>query len=235
LTSQRLQTGRNERLGKLASAGNNLARDALDRRKRGFESRWRRTARTDRQQHLTRVDQSFDEAGRRLRFVLQAEKALCQREERCGKVAAVDCREIAGMERRQSRRVVPVEEMTLVPLQTFERRQHPVEALAQVPGRDVAEVVRSQRRQQAQGDIGGRGPPCELRSAVAFLEVVRRQPCVSLRYERFEVAPGLAGGAPKQRAIVIAEGTFARAPWQTQPVRDGGGGEPQEEKRRGGW
>ena len=53
---------------------------------------------------------------------------LSQREERRGQIAAVDGRDISGMKRRQRRRVVPIEEMALVPLQPFERRQRQVRA-----------------------------------------------------------------------------------------------------------
>ena len=93
---------------------------------------------------------------RRLRSDGQSEKSLRQRDERAGEVAAVHGRHVARVQRRERRRVVPVQEVPFVALETLEGRQRPIEALDRRRRREVAEVVSGQRRQQAHADVGRR-------------------------------------------------------------------------------
>ena len=127
------------------------------------------------------------------------DQALRERDQRGGEVAAVDRRDVARVERRQRRRVVPVEEVTFMPLEAFERRQRAIETSNQRRGRHVAEIVRGQRRQQRHADVGRRGAPGQPR-LVTFLIVVRRQPRVRFRDECLVVAPGLACRPAQQAA-----------------------------------
>ena len=78
---------------------------------------------------LCRVRQTCEQLDTRLRSDGQSEKSLHQRDESAGEVAAVDGRHVPRMERGQRRRVVPVQEVSLVTLQPLECRQHPIEAL----------------------------------------------------------------------------------------------------------
>ena len=139
---------------------------------------------------------------RLLRLRGEPGEPLRQRDQRRGQVAAVDGRDISGMKRRQRRRVVPVEEVALVPLQPFERRQRQVRAA----GRAL-----QWRCSRGRARPASTAAPCRCWSAMfagrrcgsssVFLIVVGRQPRVGLRHERFEVPPGLAGRPAQERAL----------------------------------
>ena len=92
-------------------------------------------------------------------------QALRQRDQRAGEVAAVDGRDVARVQRRQRRRVVPVEEVALGTARaprasSASRSSRSTSAV----GREVAEIVRGQRREQAHADVGRRGAPRQLRA-----------------------------------------------------------------------
>src|SRR6185295_1646830 len=56
---------------------------------------------------------------------------------------------VAGEERREGLRVVPVQEVPLVALQTFDRGQRPVESFDQGIHRQQAQIVRRERGEEA--------------------------------------------------------------------------------------
>ena len=126
-----------------------------------------------------------------------ASQPLRERDQRAGEIAAVDGRDVARMQRRQRRRVVPVEEMSLVALEALERRQRPIEPIGQRLGREVAEIVRRQRREQPHADVGRRGAPRQPRLVAILLVVVGRQPAVvsGRRTSRSSATSGARSGA----------------------------------------
>ena len=87
-------------------------------------------------------------------------------------------------------------------------------------GREIAEVVRGQRRQQAHPDVGRRGAARQRAARRLLLIVVGRQPGVGLGDERLEVAPRLARGPAQQRPLAVAERTDARPDRHAEPVGD---------------
>ena len=114
------------------------------------------------------VDHAFEPLPPRLRLLDERHQPLRERDQRRGKVAAVDGRDVARVEWRQRRGVVPVEEVAFVPLEAAERRQRAVETIDQRRGRDVAEVVRRQRRQQRHADVGRRCAPRQPRLVTSW-------------------------------------------------------------------
>ena len=89
--------------------------------------------------------------------LVELEQPLRERDQRAGEVAAVDGGDVARMQRRQRRRVVPVQEVPVVPLEPSSVVSVRSRRRRSVVGREVAEVVRGQRRQQAHADVGRRG------------------------------------------------------------------------------
>jgi len=71
-----------------------------------------------------------------------------------GKVARVHRRDVSGAERLHRLDVVPVVEMTPEPLETRHSGQCCRGPLDQVRGGDVAEVMRSEIREQLKADVG---------------------------------------------------------------------------------
>ena len=73
-------------------------------------------------------------------------------------------------------------------------------------GRDIAQIVCGQRRQQPHADVGRRRAPGELRGVAVLLIVVGWQPRVRLGHERFEVPPRLARRPAQQRSLASVSG-----------------------------
>ena len=162
-----------------------------------------------------------------------ATQALRERDQRAGKVAAVDRRDVPRMQRRQRRRVVPVQEVALVTLEPFERRQRPVEAL------DERRRWRDSRGRARPASTAG---PCRCWSATCgvasrgspsiLLVVVGRQPRVVPRWRTSRSsATSFAPSVAAARSSAV-ERTHARADRHAQPVRDGWRDGPQQEERR---
>ena len=78
-------------------------------------------------------------AAPRLRGLFELEQPLRQRDQRAGEVAAVDGRDVARVQRRQGRRVVPVQEVSLIVFEPLERRKRRVQAAEQRLGGQVPE------------------------------------------------------------------------------------------------
>jgi hypothetical protein len=70
-----------------------------------------------------RVDQPVPELGTHRRARGDLETTLLQREEARAELAAIDRRDLSGLERIEGTGVVPVEEMPSVTLETFETVQ----------------------------------------------------------------------------------------------------------------
>ena len=79
--------------------------------------------------------------------------------------------------------------MAAVARQFHQRAERRLEPLDDPGGADVAEVVRGERRQQLQADVGRRRAMRDRVGAI-FLVVVGDQPVVGRREQFFEEEPG---------------------------------------------
>ena len=123
-----------------------------------------------------------------------------ERDQVAGQVAAVDRRDIGGIQRTQIRRVIPIEEVATEALQGPHGRQRRLEALDGFERADPAEVAGGGRRQQQQAEIGRRRAVGDDGRGI-LLEVVRRQHVVGLGDERLEEPPGAPGDQPERSRI----------------------------------
>src|SRR4051795_11353664 len=108
------------------------------------------------------------------------------------------------MKRCQRRRVVPIEKVPVILLETFKRGERVVETTNQRLRREVPEIVCGQRRQERHADVGRRGAPRESR-LVPFLVVVWRQPAVRFGDERLVEEPRLPRGSAQPPAVGTAQ------------------------------
>ncbi|HVH36620.1 MAG TPA: glycosyltransferase family 2 protein, partial [Tahibacter sp.] len=128
--------------------------DSLDRleRYRGHLYNWydTRTLTPLQPRYVSTVD-SGNFAGHllTLRQGLLALAATAQRQQMAGEVAAVDGGHIARLQRCQRACVVPVVQMAAVALQAVQRIECGLQAFDHTPAREIAEIVRGQRREQA--------------------------------------------------------------------------------------
>src|SRR5205807_1355795 len=113
-------------------------------------------------------------------------------------------RNVRRRQRLERRRLVPVQEVAAVTVQFPEGVERLLHAVGQGGQAQVAEVVGHQCRSQQQTHVRRRGAVGDFRSRL-FLEIVRRQPIVVGADERLEEAPGLAGGAAQEPALVGPE------------------------------
>ena len=144
------------------------------------------------------VGQPFEPLFQCLRLLFELEQALRQRDERAGEVAAIDRRDIPRVQRRPRRRVVPVQEVTAIAFEPFQRRQGRIEPPQHLGGRQIAKIVRGHGRQHAHADIGRRRASRHAREVLALLKIVGCEPPVGFSDERVEVPPRLARRASQQ-------------------------------------
>ena len=164
-------------------------------------------------QQLRGVDHASQTLRHRLRALDELAQRLRQRDQRGGQVAAVHRRDVVRAHRRPRLGVVPVQKVAFVPLQPFERRHRAVEMVDERGGREIAEIVRGERRKQAHADIGRRRAPRELRRHVAcFLVVVGRQPAVVGGDERLEIPPRLPRGPAQEARARVSPSGRSRGP-----------------------
>ena len=158
-----------------------------------------------------------------------------------GQVAAVHRRYIAGHQRLQGLRVVPVVEVAPVAFHAIEATEGVAGALQQPALVEVAEIVRRQVGQQRQSDIGRRRAMRYHRGRL-FLHVVRRKPVVGLAHVGLEEGPGLAGEATQVFFLVRLECFFGQDPRsahlpgnrrRNEPQRQHGHGQEQGQRRLG--
>ena len=185
-----------------------------------------RTGRRRRASRSARVGQPVEQLGARLRLGrVERQQALRQRDERPGEVAAVHRRDVARVQRRQRGRVVPVQEMPAISFEAFERRQRAVETLDERVGREIAEVVRGQRRQQTHPDVGRRGPARQLAVVGVLLVVVGRQPAHRPRSRRSRSSATSCARSGAAACVAVGERAHAGADRHAEPVghhrRDG--------------
>ena len=154
-----------------------------------------------------------------------------ERHQRSDEVAAVHGRDVAGRQRSQALGVVPVEQMAFVPLEALDRRERRVDPRRELVAADEAEVVSGERRQQPHADVRRRGPVGHpgLRR---LLEVVGGQAVVVGSHEGLEVAPGVAGDAREERAVLGGEIDLRLRRRPAEHVRDERRGGPEREHRQ---
>ncbi len=177
---------------------------------------------------------SLGEGGGPAGQVLEARlpQSLGERHERAREVPAVDRRDVAGEERRQALRVVPVEQVPLVPLQALHGREGGVDLPGEGVGVDEAEVVSGQGREEPHPDVGGRGPMGDP-GLGGLLEVVGGQMVVLGAHEGLEVAPRVAGDALQEGAVLGPEFQAPLRHGLAQGVGDEGCDGPQRQHRQG--
>jgi hypothetical protein len=135
------------------------------------------------------------------------------------------------MERGASRCVVPVEEVAFVRFEPLERRECVVQPTNQHGGRQVAEIVCRQRREQRHPDVG-RGRPPRQTWRTALLVVVWREPRVLLGDKRLVVTPGLPRHAAERLPFSVTERPFAGPDRNAQPVGHSRRRDPQQQERQ---
>ena len=105
-------------------------------------------------------------------------QAVRERQQCTGEIAAVDGGDIAGRQRLERARVVPVQKMPVDLFQRFDRRQRRVDATDQRRCVDEAQIVSRECRQQAEADVGrveGRGPRYRRMSRSTAMSRARRR------------------------------------------------------------
>ena len=137
-----------------------------------------------------------------------------------GEVAAVDGRDVPGVQRLQGPRVVPVIEVSLVPIEAIQRAQGIAGAQDQLSGREVAEVVGGQVRQQGETDVGRRGAVRDRLGAVV-LHIVGRQPVVLRADKGLEEGPGPPRQRTQEAGLFGRQGRLAAHPRAADPPGDG--------------
>ena len=142
--------------------------------------------------HLHRILKPLEQTRRNQRAIAQLLQARAQHGERAPQVAAVDTRHVTRLGRLQGAGIVPIVKVPPVSFQAQHGLQHMAGAIQQGRGRQIAQIVGRQARQQCQPDIRRAGAGSHGRRRIA-LHMVGRQPVVGLPREAIEVVPGLPG------------------------------------------
>ncbi len=157
-----------------------------------------------------------DQVAVRERLVRARRGSALPRARRCaGEVAAVHRGDVAGLQRAQSGRVVPVVEVAAEALEAAHRRQGGLEAVHHVEEAQPAEVPGGDHRQQVEADVGRRRAMRQDGPGI-LLEVVGRQEgvVVARRRTRRSARSGArsSGGRrrPRGRAAAGATGAGGR-------------------------
>ena len=103
-------------------------------------------------------------------------------------VSAVDRADVGRLEHAEILQLIPVEEVPLVALQGVQRAERTFQPLDELSRREESEIVRADRGQQLQSDVGGRGPHGDNGLGIE-LHVVRCEPMRGRIHELIEIAP----------------------------------------------
>ena len=182
--------------------------------------------------HFRGVGQAVADLRRGLGLAGQPPQAVGQRQESARKVAAIHGGDVAGRQRRQGPRVVPVKQMAFEALQFLHGGQRGLEPPDQLGGADEAEVVGGQGREEPHPDVRG-GRPVGDHQPGRFLEVVRRQVVVLGAHEGLEVAPGLACDETEEASILGAKEMTLGRHGLAEPVGHQRRGHPQGQEGTG--
>ena len=98
-------------------------------------------------------------------------------------------------------RIVPVVEVPTVPFQGLHRVEGICRAFDELPGRQIAEVVGGQVREQRQSHIRRRRAMRDSRNRMLLI-VIRRKPMIVRTDEGLEERPGLSGQVLKKDRLV---------------------------------
>ena len=105
--------------------------------------------------HTRGVLESGAELRGRLGLLLQPAKPVGQCQQRRREVAAVDGGDVTGRERRETARVVPIEQVTLEPLHALDGGYRGIDSLGEFLGSDEPQIVSRKRREKPHADVGG--------------------------------------------------------------------------------
>ena len=119
-----------------------------------------------------------------------------------------------------------------MPFQARHRAQRAGRALDEASGRQVAEVIRGQIREQRQSHVGRRRAMRNHGHGM-LLHIVRRQPIVFRADEGLEERPGFAGNGAQKAGLVGRQAGSVASQRATHPPRQRGRGQPQQQDRRG--
>ena len=155
----------------------------------------------------------------------QGQQVPCQ-------VAAVHGRDVGRQQRLERPGVVPVVEVAPVPLQRAHRGQRIGRALDQSAGRNVAEVVRRQIREQRKPHVGRRGAVCHPGGGLLLI-IVGRQPMIFRADECLEERPRPACTFPQEDGLAGRQAGCAVSERPAHPPRNNRGEQPQAQDRPG--
>ncbi len=179
-----------------------------------------------------RIARAIEQLRAEQRRLTGLEQSHAQHEQVPGEVARVDGGHVGRPERLQSPRVVPVVEVATIALETGHRVQGGRDALHEAREGDVAQVERTQRREQLQPHVGGGGAPRDHRAGV-LLEVVGRQVVALCDHEGVEEPPRLAGDSAQSGPVGAGQlGRLSLGSGQRQAPRPHRTGKPQRGKRQ---
>ena len=102
---------------------------------------------------VRRIGEPVEPLRERLRCVDESSQPLAEGDERARQVPAVHRGHVTRAQRRKCRRVVPVQEMSLMAFEAFERRQRSIDAGGERVRREITQIVRGQRREQPHRDV----------------------------------------------------------------------------------
>ena len=145
-------------------------------------------------------------------------------------VAAVHRRNVDRVQRLQRLGVVPVIKVAAIPFQARHRAQRAGRALDEASGRQVAEVIRGQIREQRQSHVGRRRAMRNHGHGM-LLHIVRRQPIVFRADEGFEERPGFARKGAEKAGLIGRQAGSAASQRAAHPPGNRGRDQPQHQQR----
>ncbi len=138
-----------------------------------------------------------------------------------GQVAAIDGRDVPGLEDPEVRQVVPVVEVSAETLHALERLEDTLQPLRHVLRGEEAEVVGAHGREELETDVGGRRAHRDGGGRV-FLIVVRREPARPGGDEPVEEAPVEQRVPHRRRPAGVGESPLVTHGWSAERLGDGG-------------
>ena len=137
----------------------------------------------------------------------KSEQTRPQCQQMACEVPAVHRRNVEGRQWFQRLRVVPVVEVALVSFQAFHGVECLRRAFDELSGRNVAEVVSGQIRQQRKAHVGRRRAMCDHGNGMLLI-VIRRQPMIFRADEGLEERPGFPGKLPQKEGLIRRQPCF---------------------------
>ena len=154
-------------------------------------------------------------------------EAAGEHEQAANKVATVDRGDVLGRQRRERVDVVPVEQVTTMPLQTAERVERLANAADEPRDGAPSKVAGGQIGEQRHRDVRGAGTGGDHHLTV-HLHVVGRKPVGMARHVFLEVTPGASSGGGQES--LLRDGELDG--WRRQRLTDPPGDERREQPCR---